>query len=227
MQPPETEDRGRRVGIVVVDDHPMVRERLAEVINREPDLHVCGEAEDRAQALEVVLKARPRLAIVDLTLKRSHGLELVKDLKAMHPEVRILVVSMGEESLYAERVIRAGAHGYITKQEATRRIMHAIRKVLAGEVYLSESLAAQVAARILGRSRTTAYASVDSLADRELQVFELVGRGFSTRQIAEELRLDIKTIETYRSRIKEKLHLKDASELLQTAIAWARDRGQN
>jgi DNA-binding NarL/FixJ family response regulator len=105
--------------------------------------------------------------------------------------------------------------------------MHAIRKVLAGEVYLSESLAAQVAARILGRSRTTAYASVDSLADRELQVFELVGRGFSTRQIAEELRLDIKTIETYRSRIKEKLHLKDASELLQTAIAWARDRGQN
>jgi DNA-binding NarL/FixJ family response regulator len=227
MQPPETEDRGLRVGIVVVDDHPMVRERLAEVINREPDLHVCGEAEDRAQALEVVLKARPRLAIVDLTLKRSHGLELVKDLKAMHPEVRILVVSMGEESLYAERVIRAGAHGYITKQEATRRIMHAIRKVLAGEVYLSESLAAQVAARILGRSRTTAYASVDSLADRELQVFELVGRGFSTRQIAEELRLDIKTIETYRSRIKEKLHLKDASELLQTAIAWARDRGQN
>ena len=220
----ESETPAARLGIVVVDDHPMVRECLAEVINHEPDLHVCGEADDRAQALEIISRTRPALVIVDLKLKHSHGLELIKDLTAAYAETRILVVSMQEESLYAERVIRAGAHGYITKQEATRKIMQAIRKVLAGEVYLSEALATQVAARILGRSRATAPASVDSLADRELQVFELIGRGYSTRQIAEDLRLDVKTIETYRARIKEKLHLKDARELLQTAIAWARDR---
>jgi DNA-binding NarL/FixJ family response regulator len=222
----DPEPRDSRLGIVVVDDHPMVRECLAEVINHEPDLHVCGEAEDRSQALEVIRRTHPRLVIVDLKLKRSHGLELIKDLKAMEPEVLILVVSMQEESLYAERVIRAGAHGYITKQEATRRIMEAIRKVLAGEVYLSESFAAQVAGRILGRSRAASPVSVESLADRELQVFELIGLGFSARQIAEQLRLDIKTIETYRARIKEKLRLKDARELLQNAIAWSRDRGQ-
>ena len=210
--------------IVIVDDHPMVRERLAEVINSDPGLRVCGEAEDRGQALEVIARTRPDLAIVDLTLKHSHGLELIKDLQVMHPKVRILVVSMQEESLYAERVIRAGAHGYITKQEATRKILQAISKVLSGEVYLSEALSARMVSRMVGCSRANAPVSVESLADRELQVFELVGRGLSTRRIAEELRLDLKTVETYRARIKVKLHLKDANELLQRAIAWARDQ---
>jgi DNA-binding NarL/FixJ family response regulator len=224
MMPADPQTKQERLGIVVVDDHPIVRERLAEVINREPDLRVCGEAEDRAQALEVIARCHPRLAIVDLTLRRSHGLELIKDLRAQHPALRILVVSMQEESLYAERVLRAGAHGYITKQEATRKIMQAIQRVLAGDIYLSEELATQVAARILGRGRSTMIASVDSLADRELQVFEMIGRGLSTRQIAEELHLDTKTIETYRARIKDKLQLKDASELLQKAIAWAHER---
>jgi DNA-binding NarL/FixJ family response regulator len=151
-------------------------------------------------------------------------LELIKDLQVMHPELRILVVSMQEESLYAERVIRAGAHGYITKQEATRKILQAISKVLSGEVYLSEALSARMVSRMVGRARADAPVSVDSLADRELQVFEMVGRGWGTRRIAEELRLDVKTVETYRARIKVKLHLKDAAELLQQAIAWARDR---
>lgn len=220
---PET-PKEKRTRIVIVDDHPMVRERLAEVINREPDLQVCGEAEDRSGALQIIAATRPHLAIVDLTLKASHGMDLIKDLQSLHPDVRVLVVSMQEESLYAERVIRAGARGYITKQEATRRVMQAIRTVLAGEVYLSQQLAAQLLTRVVGQQRPEAALPVSSLADRELQVFELIGRGFSTRQVAEHLHLDVKTIETYRARIKEKLNLKDASELLQRAIAWVHSR---
>src|SRR6187397_979632 len=143
---PASSSPQNRMRIVLVDDHPMVRERLAEVISRESDLQVCGEAEDRNEALKVIGATAPHLAIVDLTLKNSHGLELIKDLRVMHPDVRVLVVSMQEESLYAERVIRAGAQGYITKQEATRNIMEAIRRVLAGEVYLSAQLARRIAA---------------------------------------------------------------------------------
>jgi DNA-binding NarL/FixJ family response regulator len=209
--------------IVLVDDHPMVRERLAEVINREPDLSVCGEAEDRGGALEMIGRVRPRLAIVDLTLKRSNGLDLIKDLHVMHPELLILVLSMQDENLYAERVIRAGAHGYITKQEATRKILDAIRQVMAGKIFLSGELSAEILARMLGRSKA-ATRTLDVLSDRELQVFGLVGEGFGTRQIAEQLGLDVKTVETYRTRIKEKLELKDASELLRQAIAWKRDQ---
>jgi DNA-binding NarL/FixJ family response regulator len=208
-----------RTRIVLVDDHPMVRERLAEMINRESDLSVCGEAEDRAEALEVVAREKPGLAIVDLTLKRSNGLDLIKDLRVMHPQVLILVLSMQEESLYAERVIRAGAHGYITKQEATRNILKAIRHVLTGSVFLSPELSGEILSRMLGRSKAVVR-SLEVLSDRELQVFELVGMGFGTRQIAGQLGLDVKTVETYRSRIKEKLELKDASELLRKAIAW-------
>ena len=215
-----TKDHAR---IVLVDDHPMVRERLAEVINREPDLSICGEAEDRAGALEVVEREKPRLAIVDLTLKRSNGLDLIKDLRVMYPELLILVLSMQDENLYAERVIRAGAHGYITKQEATRKILDAIRQVMAGKVFLSEEISAEILSRMLGKSKGDAMRSLDVLSDRELQVFSLVGEGFGTRQIAEQLGLDVKTVETYRTRIKEKLELKDASELLRQAIAWRRD----
>lgn len=201
----------------------MVRERLAEVINREPDLSVCGEAEDRSGALEVIEREHPRLAIVDLTLKRSNGLDLIKDLRAMYPDLQILVLSMQDENLYAERVIRAGAHGYITKQEATRKILDAIRQVIAGKVFLSEEISAEILSRMLGKSRG-AMRSLEVLSDRELQVFGLVGEGFGTRQIAEQLGLDVKTVETYRTRIKEKLELKDASELLRQAIAWRRDQ---
>lgn len=213
-----------RTRIVLVDDHPMVRERLAEVINREADLVVCGEAEDRGGALDVIAREKPGLVIVDLTLKRSNGLDLIKDLQVMHPELRILVVSMQDESLYAERVIRAGAHGYITKQEATRNILKAIRHVLSGNLFLSPELSGEILSRMLGRSKA-AMRSLDLLSDRELQVFELVGQGFTTRQIAEQLGLDVKTVETYRGRIKDKLELKDASELLRKAIAWKHEQG--
>jgi len=197
----------------------MVREMLAQVINREPDMVVCGEAEDRGGALEVIAREQPGLAIVDLTLKRSNGLDLVKDLHVMHPRLLVLVLSMQDETLYAERVIRAGAHGYITKQEATRKILDAIREVLAGKVYLSAGMSADILSRMLGKSKG-AIRSLEVLSDRELQVFDLVGQGFGTRQIAEQLSLDVKTVETYRSRIKEKLEIRDSSELLRKAIAW-------
>jgi DNA-binding NarL/FixJ family response regulator len=206
--------------IVVVDDHPMVRERLAEVINRERDLSVCGEAESASQALEVVATAQPDLAIVDLGLKDSQGLDLIKDLQVRHPKLAVLVVSMHEGSLYAERAMRAGARGYITKQEATKHILEAIRRVLAGELCISDALARQWASNAFTGSRAAGVNRLDCLADRELQVLELIGHGRGTRQIADALHLDTSTVETYRARIKEKLGLKDAAELLQHAIEW-------
>jgi DNA-binding NarL/FixJ family response regulator len=211
--------------ILLVDDHPMVRERLTEVILREPDLTVCGEAEDRFQAMEKIAATRPHLAIVDLTLKQSHGMELIKDIRSRHPDLAVLVVSMHDEMLHAERVIRAGARGYITKQEATRKIMVAIRTVLNGDVYLSEKMAAHIAATAIGHAQTRPSLPVNSLSDRELCVFEMIGQGHGTRQIADELHLDMRTVETYRARIKEKLRLKDANDLLQHAIRWMQAEG--
>jgi DNA-binding NarL/FixJ family response regulator len=212
--------------IVIVDDHPMVRERLVELIDREPDLEVCGEAEDRHEALEVIAATCPHLAIVDLSLKTSLGIELIKDLQVRHPDVMILVVSMQDELIHAERCIRAGARGYITKQQASRHVMQAIRQVLAGEIYLSQVVATQLLSRSTGKpTGPDSFLAASLLTDRELQVFELIGKGHSTRQIADFLKLDTKTIETYRSRTKEKLGLKDGPELLQRAIAWVHQQG--
>jgi DNA-binding NarL/FixJ family response regulator len=208
------------IRILIVDDHPLVRLSLREVIQRESDLVVCGEAEDREQALAAVAASNPHLAIIDLTLKSSDGMELIKDLRDRFPKVQILVLSMHDETLHAERAIRAGARGYITKQEATTKIMVAIRQVLNGDIYWSEKAAARVASRIATRSRAATGFSLDCLADRELQVFELIGAGRSTRQIAAALHIDVSTVETYRARIKDKLNLKDALDLLQYAIRW-------
>jgi DNA-binding NarL/FixJ family response regulator len=211
--------------IVIVDDHPLVRERLIELIDREADLEVCGEAEDRSEALELIDQTRPEMAIVDLNLKSSLGIELIKDLQVRNPQLPILVVSMQDEMIYAERCIRAGARGYITKQQASRHVLQAIRKVLAGDLYVSEAVSNQLLSRSIGRRAGADFVlSITLLADRELQVFELIGKGHSTRQIADSLTLDVKTIETYRGRIKEKLALKDSSELLQRAIAWVHHR---
>jgi len=214
-----------KLRILLVDDHPMVRERLAEVIEREPDLTVCGEAEDRFGALELIAAQCPQLAIIDLTLKDSQGIELIKDVRSRYPETLMLVVSMHDELLHAERVIRAGAKGYITKQEATRKVMSAIRAVLKGEVYLSEKMAARIAARALGSPKTENVSPITQLSDRELCVFEMIGRGHNTRQIADNLHLDVRTIETYRARIKDKLDLKDGNDLLHSAIRWVQAEG--
>ena len=210
----------KRARILIVDDHPMVRERLAEIISREGDLAVCGEAEDRAGGFQAVKNRSPDLVIVDLTLKDSDGLELIKDIHARWPHQAMLVVSMHDESLYAERVIRAGALGYITKQEATRNILVAIRRVLAGHIYLNERIATHIIRRLATETGPVATSPAELLADRELQVFEMAGRGMNTREIASRLQIAAKTVETYRARIREKLKLKDGSELLQVAIAW-------
>jgi DNA-binding NarL/FixJ family response regulator len=210
--------------ILLVDDHPMVRERLAEIINGETDLTVCGQAEDKNEALAVLAATRPHLAIVDLALKNSDGLELIKDIRARHPKVRMLVVSMHDESLYAERVIRAGAQGYITKQEATRKILLAIRRVLSGSIYLHEKVAAHIIGRLGTQSDPIAATPAEVLADRELQVFSLTGRGLNTNAIAARMHIAVKTVETYRARIKEKLKLKDSNQLLQWAITWTHNR---
>jgi DNA-binding NarL/FixJ family response regulator len=217
----ETTGKGKnRIRILLVDDHPLVRERLAEIINREADLMVCGEAEDRSEALEVVKARRPGLVIVDLKLKNSDGLELIKDIHSRWPSLKMLVVSMHDESLYAERVLRAGALGYITKQEATRKILVAIRRILAGDLYLNERIATQIIRRLTIPASAAAATPAEMLADRELQVFELTGRGLNIGEIASRLHISAKTVETYRARIREKLKLRDGSELLQLAICW-------
>jgi DNA-binding NarL/FixJ family response regulator len=213
--------------ILLVDDHPVVRDGLAEAINRTPDLIVCGVADARHQALRTAEETNPDLAVVDLLLKDSSGLELIKDMHVRWPRLLILVVSMQDEQVYAERALRAGARGYITKQQATRNIVAAIRHVLGGEIYLSEKLASTVLVRLVSNPDATCDSITESLTDRELQVFELTGTGMSTREIAERLHVDVKTVETYRSRLKEKLNLKDGSELLQLAIRWNHDRAKD
>jgi DNA-binding NarL/FixJ family response regulator len=209
-----------RIRILVVDDHPLVRESLKRIIQQQPDLTVCGEADNSSQALELVAETKPHLVILDLTLKDSHGLELIKNLSDSYPKVQCLVFSMHEETLHAERAIRAGARGYVAKEEPIAKILLAIRKVLSGEIYWSEKAASWVASQIASRPRPSSNLSVDLLTDRELQVFELMGEGQSTRQIAAMLHIDTSTVETYRARIKEKLNLKSTSELLQYAIRF-------
>ena len=208
------------VSILIVDDHPLVRDQLRAVVESQEDLKICGEAEDGDHALSAISATKPGLAIVDLTLKGSSGLDLIKELHLRYPKLPVLVVSMHDESLFAERALHAGARGYITKQEATKKILHAIRQVLTGEIYLSEKMGAKVLTKMTGGRDARGKSSIERLTDRELQVFRLIGHGRSTRQIGDELHLDMKTIETYRARIKVKLGIKDATELLQQAILW-------
>jgi len=204
-----------------VDDHPLVRERLAEVINREPDLVVCGEAEDRHEALGTVEAKRPELAIVDITLKSSDGLELIKDIHARWPNLRMLVVSMHDESLYAERALRAGARAISPNRKPRARFSRPFAACWPANIYLNERIATRILRRLTTHASAVAATPAELLADRELQVFELTGRGLSTHEIAAKLHLSSKTVETYRMRIRRKLTLKDSSELLQLAISWA------
>jgi DNA-binding NarL/FixJ family response regulator len=212
-----TDDRRR---IVLVDDHAMVREGLAQAIGCEADLAVCGAAETAAEALEVIADTRPHLVIVDLALKESDGLDLIKDIRLRWPRLPVLVVSMHEDVLFAERALRSGASGYVTKREATRTLVRAIRQVLGGEIHLSDTVAAQIASQVVGAVRPRAGLAVEKLSDRELQVFRLIGQGLSTREISDQLHLDLSTVDTYRARLKDKLGLANAGELLRAAIGW-------
>lgn len=218
--PKQKPPRKKRARIVLIDDHPMVRERLAELINRQHDFEVCGEAEDIRDGLKVIEKMRPNLAIVDLSLKDSFGLELVRLLPASCADVKVLVLTMHESALYAERAVRAGAMGYLTKREATTKIMEAIRAVLDGDIYISDGLARQVFAGLARRQPGPEATLAEELSDREMNVLRLIGQGYRTREITEALDIDGRTVETYRSRIKEKLNLKDGGELIRFAIAW-------
>ena len=220
----ESPVKKKRNRVLVVDDHPIVREGIARLLNQEADLTVCGEAEDAHQALQALAEIailKPDIAIVDITLKEGlGGIELIKDIKARYPKLPVLVLSMHNESLYAERCLRAGAKGYIMKQEATERVVEAIRQVLSGEIYLSDKMSQKILHKFIEGKPEAGGSPIESLSDRELEVFQLLGRGFGTRKIAEELHLSIKTIETYREHIKEKLKLKSAPELVQHAIQW-------
>lgn len=206
--------------ILLVDDHPIVRQGLAEMINQEKDLNVCGTAEDVHRALDAIEKLKPDLVVADISLKGSNGIELLKNIKVRFPKMLVLVLSMHDEALYAVRALRAGAGGYIMKQEATEKVLTAIRQVLAGEIYLSERMEKKMMHQLVGGRTARTGSPIEDLSDRELEVFGLIGQGHGTRQIAEELHLSIKTIESHRAHIKEKLNLKNATELVQHAIQW-------
>jgi DNA-binding NarL/FixJ family response regulator len=206
--------------IFLVDDHPLVREWLSNLIHEQPDLAVCGEAESGPEALQAILAAKPDVAIVDISLKDSSGIELIKNLKQTCPTVSVLVLSMHEESHYAERALRAGARGYVMKRETTRKVIAAIRQVLEGKLAISESIATALAAQFVEGKGPATQSLAELLSDRELEVFELLGQGRGTRQIAEVLRVSVKTVQAYCARIKEKLSLASATELLREAVRW-------
>jgi len=206
--------------ILIVDDHPLVRRGLAELVSSQPDMTVCGEAASASEAIQQVEESSPDLVIVDLKLKQSSGIELIKQIKARFKDVKMLVSSMHEEALFAERALHAGASGYINKEEASERVIDAIRQILGGKVYLSNRMTEQMLYQFAGRQQEPAEDSLDKLSNRELEVFELVGQGMGTRQIAEMLHLSVKTIETYRESVKRKLNLNSSSELIRRAVQW-------
>lgn len=209
-----------RTKIFLVDDHPMMREGLAQLIAQETDLAVCGEADDAASALQQIIKLQPALALVDITLRSSNGLDLIRDLRLHAPAVAILVISMHDESLYAERVLRAGGRGYIMKQEGGKKLMQAIRHVLNGGTYVSDKISARILDLFAGRSAEDG-SPVSRLTDREFQVFELIGAGLSTKEIAVRLHVSAKTVEVHRVNIKRKLKIGTAPELIRFAVRWA------
>jgi DNA-binding NarL/FixJ family response regulator len=214
----------RRYRVFIVDDHPVVREGFGLQVAAQPDLVVCGEADDVAGALARLSEAAPDVILVDISLKTGNGLELIKRIRARDGSARILVWSMHPESLYAERVLRAGALGYVNKGNATRQIIEALRTVLDGRVYVSADLSAQVLGRLVGAARRPP-GPVESLTDRELEAFNLIGRGLTTQQVADRMHVSPKTVETYRVRIKEKLGLETLSELIQRATHWVLENG--
>lgn len=220
VKTPARSDQASKRSVLIVDDHPVVRQGLAQLINQEKDLEVRGHAEDAYQAMQAIKEVRPDMVIVDLSLKDTSGMDLIKDMKIQYPSLPILILSMHDESLYAERALRAGARGYIMKHEATERVITAIRRVLAGQIYVSDSMAAKMVSKLATGTAPQTTSPVDGLSDRELEVFRLIGEGHKTRDVADKLHLSIKTIETYRAHIKEKLGFKDGNELFRSAVEW-------
>jgi len=205
--------------VVLVDDHPLLRQGIARMIETEKGMVVCGEAENTSKAIEVIEKQKPDVVLLDVSLNGASGIELLKNLKVRFPKMLVLVLSMHDETIFAQRALRAGAAGYIMKHEAPEKILGALKKVLKGEIYLSEKLGARMLNQLVGGKPSTG-SPVEELSDRELEVFGLIGRGFGTRPIAEKLHLSVKTVESHRAHIKDKLNLKSGNELVHHAIQW-------
>jgi DNA-binding NarL/FixJ family response regulator len=217
-----TPDKSR---IFLVDDHAMFREGLRQLIDREPDLTVCGDAAEAESALQEIRKLKPDLVVVDITLGGTSGIDLIKAIKNEQEDFPVLVVSMHDESLYAERALRAGAMGYVMKQEPAKTVKTAIRKVLGGDMHLSEKMASSVITKFMHGSDEASPAPLEKLSDRELEVFQMLGMGKGVRQIAEEMNVTIPTVNSFRNRIKEKLQLKSSTEVMLHAIHWSREGG--
>ena len=212
-------EQGSKIRVLIVDDHPIVRQGIAQLINQETDLTTCCEAGSAQEALDIMERCSADILLVDISLDGVSGIELVKMLKSRHPKTPALVISMHDESLYAERALRAGARGYIMKQEATEKVLTAIRQVIRGDIYLSERMQAKILQRVLSGD-DSGLSPIDLLSDRELEVFRLIGHGFATGDIARELNRSVKTVETHRAHLKDKLSLKNAAELTRYAVQW-------
>ncbi len=213
-------NRKPKTKVLLVDDHPILRAGLGKLINQEADMMICAEAEDAPTAFDLVGTLAPDIAVIDISLKGSNGIELIKNLKARYPDLPTLVLSMHDEVLYAERALRAGSLGYIMKEEAIEQVLVAIRRVLAGEIFLSEKMKTRMLQQMATGKAKVICSPIEQLTDRELEVFRLIGEGYSTRQIAGQLHLSVRTVEAYREYIKSKLNLKNATELVQHAFHW-------
>jgi DNA-binding NarL/FixJ family response regulator len=212
--------RTQKKTVFVVDDHPLLRQGLAMLINRESDLMVCGEAEEAPTAMKALAAARPDILIADISLNGPDGLDLLKNLRILYPDLPVLILSMHDESIYAERALRARANGYIMKQEATEKVLVAVRRILDGEIYLSYRMANKLLQQYMSGQTAETDSRLTALSDRELEVFRLIGDGLGTRRIAEVLHLSMKTVESYQAHLKEKLSLRTGRELMQHAIQW-------
>jgi DNA-binding NarL/FixJ family response regulator len=211
--------------VLIVDDHPMMRQGLAQLIDNEPDLKVVAEADTGGEGLDIVVAQKLDLAVLDISLPDKNGLELIKDIRSVKPELPVLIMSMHDEALYAERVLRAGARGYIMKQEGGKKLLQAIRQVLTGQIYVSEKMSARILETFSGRRPDETASPVTRLSDREFEVFQLIGQGKSTKEIAQHLSLSVKTVEVHRAKIKEKLSLITATDLVRYAVRWSEAQG--
>jgi DNA-binding NarL/FixJ family response regulator len=215
-----TMKKGDKASIYIIDDHPLLVQGLTDLINAQPDMKVTGTTPEWTVALSQFQKEKPDVVILDITLKNANGVEVLKNLRVHFPDLKVLMLSMHDESLYAMRALKAGAQGYIMKAAATEKVIVAVRQILSGELYLSEEMSRRAMATLVGRKKETGGSPLEDLSDRELEVFTLIGEGLTTRQIADKLHLSVKTIETHRAHIKEKLNLKNSTELVQHAIHW-------
>jgi len=220
MNPSPSKTVARKSRVFIVDDHPLVREGLTNLINGQDDLIVCGEAKDSAQAINGIGKARPNVALIDISLENESGLELVKQLKTQFPQVALIILSMHDEALYAERALRAGAQGYVMKHETSKSVLASIRQVLGGGVYVSERIVKRMALKLTSSRKPIISSPVERLSDRELEIFRLLGQGRTTSQIAADLNLSLKTVQAYCARAKEKFGVASLTELLHAAIRW-------